>query len=148
MHEKQGKLWQRWAIRVFVVSVIAVCLAGGWCVYQGVSASIHAEHVLHAAALTLDLLGDYVTLNDGQWPRSWHDLEKLPPRERSTFKWPADSQEVQRYAAVDFSADPQRLAQQNADEFDALRPIGPYFSFNADIEALLDTLRERKWDRE
>ena len=134
----------RWAIRIAVTAVVIAALAIGYCLCQEISASLHAEHVLHASSLTVQLLEDYVVQHDGEWPRSWTDLEGLPPREWAVFEWPKDSQEVQQYVAVDFSADPQRLAKLKLDEFDAVRPIGPYYPFEdyGSVEALLRTIRE------
>lgn len=133
---------------VRVAAFIALILAGvaGWCVYQGVSASVHAEYVLHAALLTVQLLEEYVVQHDGAWPRSWSDLETIPPRERGLFDWPKDSREVQRYVEIDFSANPERLAKQGIEGFDAVRPIGPYYGFkdSHEVKALLKALRERK----
>lgn len=59
------------------------------------------------------------------------------------FEWPKDSQEVQKYVTVDFSADPKRLAEQSAAAFDAVRPIGPYYPFKDrwQVKALLETIR-------
>src|SRR3954466_118486 len=107
----------RWIIRVAAVVVVIAALAGGFCIYQGVSASLHAEHVLHAALLTVQLVNEHVVQHHGQWPHSWADLEDLPPREWAMFDWPKDSQQVQKYVVVDFSADPQRLAEQSVEEF-------------------------------
>lgn len=134
----------RWAIRIVVVVVVIAAMVIGFCVYQGISASLHAEHVYHAALLTVQLLDEYVVLNDGKWPRSWSDLEKLPPRQRAgMFDWPEDSTKVQQYVEVDFSVDPQNLAKQSADEFDAVRPIGPYYDFkdSGQVKALLKSIR-------
>jgi hypothetical protein len=135
--------------RAVVAVAVIVALIGGFCVYQGISASLHAEHVLHAALLTVQLLTDHVTSNDGEWPRSWSDLEDLPPREWAMFEWPEDSSEVQQYVEVDFAADPQRIAEQSVHEFDAVRPIGPYYPFKdrGTVEALLKTIRERESNR-
>jgi hypothetical protein len=135
--------------RVAAVVVVVAALAGGFCLYQGVSASLHAEHVLHAALLTVQLVNEHVVQHNGQWPHSWADLEDLPPRESAMFAWPKDSQQVQKYVVVDFSADPQRLAEQSAEEFDAVRPIGPYYPFNdsGPVDVLLTTLRAHKSDR-
>ncbi len=60
------------------------------------------------------------------------------------YEWPMDSREVQQYVAVDFSADPQRLVKQSVDEFEAVRPIGPYYLFKhyGSVEALLKAVRE------
>jgi hypothetical protein len=59
------------------------------------------------------------------------------------FDWPKDSHEVQQYVAVDFSADPRQLAEETAAEFDAVRPIGPYYPFKdyGSVGALLETIR-------
>src|SRR5262245_8717790 len=110
--------------RIVSVVVLMAVLAGAYCVYQGIAASLHAEHTLHAAMLTIEVIDEHVTSHDGTWPRSWAELETLPPREWAMFAWPQDSAKVQQYAAVDFSADPKQLAQQSIDEFDAVRPIG------------------------
>lgn len=130
-----------------VASVVAVLvLVAACCLYLAFSTAVRAEHALHGALLTVELLEDYVVRHDGKWPRSWADLEGLPPRDRGFFQWPKDSQEVQRYVAVDFSADPQRLAQQGIDQFEAVRAIGPYYPFNdhPSVEALLKAIRQRK----
>lgn len=136
----------RWIIRVVVVVVLAAVLAGGYCLYRGITDSLHAEHVLHAALLTIDLIDEHVTSHDGTWPRSWAELEALPPRDRpGMFTWPQDSKRVQQYVAVNFSADHERLAQQSVDEFDAVRPIGPYYAFKdrGGVKALLEHIRQR-----
>jgi hypothetical protein len=134
----------RWAIRILVVVAVIAAMVAGFCIYHGLSASIHAEHVLHAALLTVQLLDEYVVLNDGKWPRSWSDLEKLPPKHRTgMFGWPEDSAKVQQYVELDFSVDPQNLAKKSADQFDAVRPIGPYYEFRdyGSVEALLKSIR-------
>lgn len=135
--------WLRFSLRGLLILILIAALAGGYCLYLGISTSLHAERGLHAALLTVELLTDYVQQHEGQWPRSWSDLEDLPPREK-VYKWPADSLVVQQYVTVDFSTDPQRLAKLNSAEFDAVRPIGPYYPFNdyGAVEALLTAIRE------
>ena len=135
----------RYLTRVALIVILIAAVVGGVCIYQGVSASVHAEYVLHAALLTIELLDEYVGVHDGQWPRSWADLEQLPPRE-SMFQWPADSGEVQKYVTVDFAADPKQLAGQMPAEFDAVRPIGPYYPFKdrGQVTAFLKTIRAHK----
>lgn len=135
----------RWIIRVVALVVLVAVLAGGYCVYRGITDSLHAEHVLHAAMLTVELIDEHVTTHDGAWPRSWADLEALPPHERrGMFEWPRDSVKVKQYVTVDFSADPQRLAEQSVEEFDAVRPIGPYYAFKdyGGVKALIEHVRE------
>jgi hypothetical protein len=139
----------RWIGCTIIVLVLIAAIFGGFVAYQAITASAHAEHVLHAALLTIELLHDHVTLHDGKWPRGWSDLEDLRPRRWAMFHWPEDSSRVQQYVQVDFSADPQRIAEQSVEEFDAVRPIGPYYSFKdrGGVEALLKTLRERAANR-
>jgi hypothetical protein len=134
----------RRAIGIVAAVAILAGIGAGWCLYRGISASIHAEYALHAALLSVQLLEEYVVKHDGAWPRSWADLEGLPPRDRAMFRWPRDSHEVQRYVSVDFSADPQRLARQSSGEFEAVRPIGPYYPFKhyGSVDALLKAIRE------
>ncbi len=134
----------RLANRIAVTVVVAAGLAIGFWLYLGISSSLHAEHVLHAALLTVGLLDEYVDQHDGQWPRGWAELEGLPRREWAMFEWPKDSREVQRYVTVDFAADPKRLAKQSVDEFDAVRPVGPYYPFkeHGSMAALLSTIRK------
>jgi hypothetical protein len=133
----------RWIVKGLVAVVLIAALLGNLCFYKGVSDSLHAEHVLHAALLTVQLLDDYVASHGGEWPKSWANLEDLPPREWGMFEWPKDSHEVQTYVEVDFTADPKELAKQTPVEFDAVRPIGPYYPFKErwQVEALLETLR-------
>ena len=134
----------RWCVRLFLIVAVIVIFAAIACIYRGITASLHAEHVLHAALLTTQLLEEHIVERNGEWPRSWSDLETLPRREWAMFEWPADSQEVQRYVTVDFSADLQRLASQTADDFNAVRPIGPFYDFKNrwQVESLLTAIRE------
>src|SRR5262245_49347910 len=135
----------RWVGYLLAVVTIVGALAGGICAYQSISASLEAERTLHAALLTVELLNDYESRHPGQWPRSWTDLEKLPKRESGgMFEWPKDSAEVQRYVSIDFSADPRRLAEQSVNDFDSVRPIGPYYEFKdyGSVAALLNSFRK------
>ena len=138
----------RWATRIIVILVVVAALVLGFCVYRGISSSLHAEHVYHAALLTIGLLDDYVKQHDGDWPSSWAELEELPNREGGMYEWPTDSREVQQYVSVDFSADPERLLRQKVGEFDAVRPIGPYYPFqdNGRVIEHLETIREHSAD--
>lgn len=134
----------RWVIRIAVGVLLIAVLAIGYCVYRGISDSLHAEHVLHAALITAGLLDDYVAQHNGEWPHSWTDLEHSRPGQGGIFEWPKDSLEMQKYVEIDFRADPRVLAKQTADEFDAIRPIGPYYPFRDrwQIAHLMQTIRE------
>jgi len=119
---------------------------GAICVYRGISASIHAEHVLQAAYLSIQLLEEHVRQNHGEWPNSWADLERLPARDWSMYSWPHDSARVQQFVRVNFAIDPDRLARQSIDEFDAVRPIGPYYPFHdtGRVAALIRAIGETR----
>ena len=135
----------RWVIRFVVVVAVIAAMAVGFCLYQGITTSLHAENVLHAALLTVQLLNEYVILHDGKWPQSWSDLEKLPPKERmGMYDWPEESREVQQYVEVDFSADPESVAKHGVAEFNAVRPIGPFYPFKdrGSVEELLKAIRK------
>jgi hypothetical protein len=136
----------RWIIRTIIVLTIVAIFVFGFCLYRGVSDSIHAEFVLHSALLTIQLLDDYAVGHDGDWPASWTDLERLPSRNWCMFEWPKDSKIIQQYVEIDFSADPDRLAKQSVDEFDAVRPIGPYYPFKdrGSVKILLNSIREQR----
>jgi L-rhamnose mutarotase len=132
-------MW-KWIIRLFFVAILVL----GYCVYKGISNSLHAEHVLHAALITVEKLDEYVDTHEGTWPKSWQDLESTSPEEWAMFSWPQDSKEIQKYVEIDFNADLKRLIEQNPGEFDAVRPIGPYYPFqdHGRVEMLLETIRK------
>jgi L-rhamnose mutarotase len=136
-------MW-KWVIRAAVVVVLVL----GYLVYQGISTSLHAEHVLHAALLTIDKLDEYVDEHKGAWPKSWQELESTTPQEWAMFSWPQDSKEIQKYVEIDFNADLKRLIEQEPGEFDAVRPIGSYYPFqdHPRVEILLETIREHSAD--
>jgi hypothetical protein len=140
-------MW-KWLARVLLAVMLIAILTLGYCVYRGISNSLHAEHVYHAALLTIQLLDEYVTRNDGDWPDSWADLENTPHQGGGMYEWPTDSQEVQQYVSVDFSADVERLLRLEEGEFDAVRPIGPYYPFqdHPRVEVLLGTIRKHSED--
>lgn len=129
------------------VGLVAVTLVIGLAIaYIAVSTSLTAEHALHANLLVLDLVREYVVDHQGAWPRSWEDLEQLPAREKGMFRWPLDAEEVRRYVSVDFAAEPDKLATQSVDQFDAIQPIGPCYLYKhySNVPRLLDAIRQTK----
>ncbi len=101
-------------IQIAVCGLLIVLAGLGYCVYRGISDSLHAEHVLHAALITAGLLDDYVAQHNGQWPHSWTDLEQSRPGQGGIFKWPKDSLEMQKYAAINFGAESPSLGQTDS----------------------------------
>ncbi|WP_425400078.1 hypothetical protein [Aeoliella sp.] len=134
----------RWILRIGYGSILFVLALGAIALYQGVTTSIRAENTLHATLLVVDLTKQYVTTNDGAWPDSWDDLEKVSPPESSagTYDWPADSAKIQQCVEVDFDADPKRIALQAPEEFDAVLPIGPYYPYQdyGSVRALIEAV--------
>jgi len=114
---------------VFIVVIVGVLIFG----YMVASTAIWAENSLHAILLSHDLVREYMVENDGEWPRSWEDLEKLPYREerRGMFqRWPERSKEVQKYVVIDFAADISKLNTESTEEFSGIQPIGPCFNYD------------------
>ncbi len=60
------------------------------------------------------------------------------------YRWPTDATILRQYVWVDFDADLDKLAAQTRDEFDAVRPLGPYYPFKhrGQVDELLDTIRQ------
>lgn len=111
--------------------------------YQGVTRALQAEQTLHAAEFVFQLVDQFVH-DHGRWPTSWSELEQMPfPSDTpSTLNqslvrnvadergyWPAASQEIQQRVMIDFQADPKTIATQNPRDFEAIKPIGPYYEF-------------------
>lgn len=140
--------WKTWLLRAVIGLVIVAVTIGGVCIYHGITIAVRGEHALHATLLTFAVVEDYVKANDGAWPRSWNDLESLPPRSWAMFDWPDDSTQLQEYVAIEFAADPAKLAPQSREEFQAIRPIPlcyPYEDYGQ-VRSLLKTLSERSSD--
>ena len=126
---------------VFVAACIAVAA-----VWYGMRWSLPAERVLHANLLVVDLMRDYILNHQGAWPRSWAELEALPPRKRAMFQWPEDSQEVRRYVSVDFRAGPDKLAKEPLERFSAVRPREPCYPYKhyPELANLLEALQQTR----
>ncbi len=139
------RTWLRWTIRA-IVALLALGLGfGAWCVYEGISASLHAEMGLHATQMTIEAVEEYVRKNDGNWPRSWKAIEQSSPKAFDAYQWTRGSNSISQYVFVDFDADPNRLATQSEDEFEAIKPVGPFYgSYRHHIPFLLQALRETR----
>ena len=136
----------RWVVRT-LIGVIVLGMIGSliW-LSSAAYVSLRAEKALHATLYTIDLVQKYVDQHEGRWPRSWADLESLPAP-GPQFRWPEDSPELQSYVVVDFSVDPRQIAKQTEDEFDAILPAVPSYSFRqrGSVGALIKSLW--KYDR-
>ena len=138
------RLRRQHIVRFAIAIVLAILLIGLWLAYVGVSTSLRAECALHANCLVIELITEYAANNNGAWPRSWHDLEMLPSRQHAMFQWPADREKVEQYVLVDFEADPDKLAMESVENFKAVKPIGPYYSYDNEIEHLLHVIQQTR----
>ena len=118
---------------------------GAWCVYEGVSASVHAEKGLHATRLTLKAVEEYFTKHDGAWPGSWADLEQTSNKVDEVYQMTDGRDHVADFVWVDFGADPDLIAKQTENEFEAIRPVGPYYaSYRFAVPLFLESLRKAR----
>ncbi len=93
---------------------------------------LSAEDRLQATILVCDLVGDALDRNAGaRWPTGWAELEQLPPREWSRFRWPADAAEVRRFVEIDFDVALRDLPRRAADGYHAVRPAPGRVQFDA-----------------
>src|SRR5580700_6615697 len=118
--------WARWAIRSAFLLVGVGLAVGLWCLYDGISASVHAERGLHATKLTIQAAEAYVKKHEGAWPRSWAELEQSDSKVKEAYEWTEGAGNVGKFVFVDFGADPNRLARQTEREFEAIKPVGPF----------------------
>src|SRR5262245_11246355 len=95
-----------WAVVLFTLLTLGVVAVGRWAanllefVHEGVPDAYAQEH-------TMGVVIQYMEWYDGAWPRSWDDL-----REAAEIRAPGwDFDELRRRVAVDFDADPARLAK-------------------------------------
>ena len=128
-----------------LLTCLAAIMAGGaWIACRAFSISVQGENALHAVNLVTVVIDKYVD-DTGKWPTSWGELATVSSVNHwGTYSWPEDLEKVQRYVAVDFDADPARLAKQGVHEFDAIKPIGPCYPYKhyGFVAALLETLRK------
>ena len=109
--------------------------------------ALWAENGYHAILLVHEVTREYVSTHDGQWPRSWEDLENMPASEERLRQWSEDRERVRKYVHVDFNANPDELAEQTVVQFDAIKPIGPTFFYqesDPEVPNLLKLLKETR----
>jgi hypothetical protein len=137
---------KRRGLQILLCLVLVVIAGVGWCLYQAIDTAFHAEMALHATNEACDLTNRYVLEHDGAWPRSWDDLKQIncPPGTYNVFPWPESSARIQQFVTIDFAADPDQLAKQSVDEFEAIKPIGPYFHYKiyGFVSSLLESLQK------
>lgn len=132
-------------VKKAIAKVLMVAIIGGvsifvWVICCSISTSLLAERCLHAQLLVIDIVREYVEFSNGSWPRSWDDLEKIPRGKRSSLE------ELRTYVSIDFAADPDRMACQSSDEFNAIQPRVPCYPWRdyRELTKLLHVLSENK----
>ena len=118
--------------------------------YMVASTALWAENTMHTMAQVCGLVKEYMDENEGAWPRSWEDLEKLPPREGrwEVYPWPEGSKKVQKHVEIDFNVDIDEIETESFDlfyeKFDVIWPRGAYFDYKrcAEVGYLYDAIRK------
>ncbi len=143
---------KKWILRAFAFTLLLGLSFILWAVYTAYTLADHAERALHAVNLTTVAVERYVD-RERKWPKSWEDLATINTVDGSgigIYSWPADHDWIKQYVTVDFHADPNILAKQTVEEFDAVKPIGVYYPYKQDghIATLIETLRRTTPDRQ
>ena len=78
---------------------------------------------LHNDAMTKTVVAvrEFVECNNGKWPSSWDDLERIDPT--------LDVDSLSKIVDIHFSVDPNEVAKQKWYEFTAIRPHKPCYNF-------------------
>ena len=125
---------RRWMLRIVVVTILGATTAGIVLVVSGIRTSLTAERHLHAMRNAIGACYAYVEEHEGEWPRSWFDVEPLFPDDRA---W------VRRVTIhIDFNADPAELAQQDWQSFTGIRVDRPIYPvYQGEMNALIELLQ-------
>jgi len=109
----------------------------------GVFVSLRAEHAYGEAQGLIYVIERYVDRH-AEWPTSWEDLEAFAGSEesehvRAAWHWASR----RRYIVVDYSVKLEALETQSVDEFVAIRSTGPVYSYDYELQRLLETIRRK-----
>lgn len=109
-------------------------------VVRGIATSMHAESTLHAINLVTVVVDCFIQ-QENRWPKSWTDLHAVNTVDApSMYSWPHDAETVKDLLAMEFKTDLATIASQSAEEFDAIRPVGPCYPY--DHYGFVDSLIE------
>ena len=133
-----------WFVRVVIIAALLVAIGIGVCVFIGISTSLQAEKTLHAIGLVTVVVDRFIQ-KEHRWPKSWEDLRTVSAGDRTSamYSWPDDVEVLQRRVMINFDADLKTIASQTIDDFDAIQPIGPCYSYKhyGYIRPLIETIR-------
>ncbi|QDS98637.1 hypothetical protein [Adhaeretor mobilis] len=124
------------------VGILAATIAVALLVAIGIAVkaalfALDCEHSLHAMHNVLTACRAYVEEHEGNWPKSWDELQPLYTYEGDV------AAETKERIAVDFGADPAELATQSIESFTGIRPKGPIFeAYDGRLQELIDLLKK------
>lgn len=144
--------WRKWAIRFLAFALVAIIGDVVWSVVATGIAASHAERCLHATRLTIRAVEDYVKQHNGNWPRSWSDLSRTSRHVEDVYVWTQGPENVHNFVILNCNADPDLIALQSVEEFDAIKPNSNYYtsweSVRVEIPFLLKVIRETRRARQ
>lgn len=135
---------KRLVMRAVLVVLAVAAVAGGVCLYLGISTSLHAENTLHAILATVKDVERFVAA-ERRWPNSWAELGPYSEEASNDAEaWRAESQRRQTYMQIDFDSGLEDIASQTPEHFTAIYPTGAYYPYThyGLLETLLDTARQ------
>ncbi len=95
--------------------------------------------------MTLQAVEEYVTKHNGAWPRSWADLEQTSNKVNEVYQVTDGREHVADFVWIDFNADPDLIAKQTEDEFDAIGLVGlQHPSYHFAVPPFLEALRKAR----
>ena len=99
---------------------------------------------MHATILACLVIDDYLEQTGyAAWPHSWEELKVAPMRTWGSFMWPRDAERLAQLVDVEFGARLGDVAEQAAENFQAVRPRGTAAHTYIDVGVwpLLDDIR-------
>lgn len=140
---------RRHVIKGTLLVAIVLATAGAvffvWTFIRVLNTSLEAEERLHATILVSDVVGDFVEISGFTgWPASWEELEGVPPREWSTYRWPRDLPRLRELVRIDFNTGLEQVAAAKAETFTAVEPAGVCYEVwrGHAAEPLLERIRK------
>ena len=134
----------KWIRRIIAATIIAVLCFVRW--------PIHGHHSVGSRragiARSKSRHGNcgQILRGEGKWPSNWDDLTTVKrDNNRGMYAWPTDADKIKDLVEIDFHSDPRELAKQSIQEFEAIKPIGPFYPYKQDgyVESLLETLKKK-----
>jgi hypothetical protein len=123
-------------IMTLVAGVVLGCVIGVVSFFNNIT---RAEFNLHAISATMQIVEEHIQEHDGDWPRSWEELDKIAAA--SSMPGRFNLEDVKKRVEIDFGARLEDLAGQDDKSFKAIRPIGPCYTHDHYVNSLLQTIR-------